>query len=290
VGAAADPSDPFRVELESHSGVAVVEMTGTGDGNAMGATVWRRIPELVAELEDDERIRAVVLRGAGDRFSAGLDLRWYLTHYRRLMRHGTGHPHVREQLLAEAAAMQKALDTIATSRLPFLAAVHGGCVGAGLDLAAACDIRFASADAFFSLREVTIGIVADLGSLQRLPRLIGAGPTREMALTGRDVLAAEAARLGLVSQLFDTPSELFAQARTVAAGIARHAVQVVAGIKEVLTQTQDLPLAAGLRYTAVWNAAFLPDPDLPDRLADALRAAVNEAAPAGSDSRLDRRR
>ncbi|MEH0935372.1 enoyl-CoA hydratase-related protein [Micromonospora psammae] len=272
--------------MDARSGVAVVEMGGTGTGNAMGATVWRRLPDLVAELEDDERVRAVVLRGAGDRFTVGLDLRWYLTHYRRLTRHGTGHPDVRARLLAEAAAMQRALDAVAASRLPFVAAVHGGCVGAGLDLVAACDIRFASADAFFSLREVTIGVVADLGSLQRLPRLIGAAPTREMALTGRDVPAAEAARLGLVSRVLDTPEDLFSHARDVATGIARHSARVVAGIKEVLAQTQDLPLAAGLRYTAVWNAAFLPAPDLPDRLADALRAPVTDGTSTGATSLL----
>ena len=162
--------------------MAEVRLHGTGDGNAMGATVWAALPEVVAELDADNEVRAVVLRGAGDGFTVGLDLRWYLTHYRRLLRDAGS---LRVRLLSEAERMQDAISAPARSRLPFIAAVHGACVGAGLDLVAACDIRLASADATFSLREVRIGVVADLGSLQRLPRLIGAGPTRELALTGR---------------------------------------------------------------------------------------------------------
>jgi enoyl-CoA hydratase len=149
--------------------------------------------------------------------------------------------------------------------------VHGACVGAGLDLVAACDIRLACAGASFSLREVCIGVVADLGCLQRLPRLIGAGPTRELALTGRDLPADEAHLRGLVTTLLPTAAELFDHARAVAARIAGHPAHVVAGIKEVLEQTQDMSVPAGLRYANVWNAAFLPSPNLPELLADALR-------------------
>jgi enoyl-CoA hydratase len=283
-GTAADAHDPFGVERDPATGVAVVSLHGTAAGNAMGASVWSRLPTLVAELERDPDVRAVVLRGAGDRFTVGLDLRWYLTHYRRLVRSGEGHPDVRARLLAEAAAMQDALTALARSPLPSVAAVHGGCVGAGLDLAAACDVRLASAEAYFSVREITIGVVADLGSLQRLPRLIGAGPTRELALTGRDLPADEARSLGLVTQVLSSPDELFEAAGATAARIASYPTRVVAGIKEVLEQTQDMPLPTGLRYTAVWNAAFLPSPDLPGLLADALRRPVDEPAAAAGSS------
>jgi len=262
---------PFSVEQDEAARVAVLTLKGTGDGNAMGASVWSRLPDIVAALDADEAVRAVVVRGAGHCFSVGLDLRWYLTHYRRLMRNGDGHPGLRAQLLAEAGRMQDALTAITRSRLPFVAAIHGACVGAGLDLVAACDIRLAAADAFFSLREVRIGVVADLGSLQRLPRLIGAGPTRELALTGRDMPAEEASDRGLVTCVFSTAGELFDGARSVAAQIATYSPHVVAGVKEVLERTQDLPVATGLQYVAVWNSAFMPSPELPKLLADALR-------------------
>ena len=167
--------------------------------------------------------------------------------------------------------MQDAIGALPASRLAVVVAVHGSCIGAGLDLAAAGDIRLASADAVFSLREVRIGIVADLGVLQRLPRIVGAGHTRELALTGRDVPAAEARSMGLVTKVLPTPSALFGEAEAVASLIAGYPPQTVSGIKQVLERTQDMPLAEGLRHVALWNAAFLPSSELPDLLTAALR-------------------
>lgn len=264
-------SEPFSVTHDPATGVAELCLHGTADGNAMGAGVWTGLPEVLRALEADATVRAVLLRGAGDCFTVGLDLRWYLTHYRRLARSGDGRLAMRETLLAEAERMQDAVSALTRSRLPFVAAVHGACVGAGLDLVAACDIRLATIDAYFSLREVCLGVVADLGCLQRLPRLIGAAATRELALTGRDLPAVEAHLRGLVSTLLPTPAELFDHARAVATRIAGHPAHVVAGIKDVLERTQDMSVPAGLRYANVWNAAFLPSPQLPELLADALR-------------------
>jgi enoyl-CoA hydratase/carnithine racemase len=274
-----DTTAVFSVTHDPATGVAEVTMRGTAPGNAMGAAVWARLPELIGELEADEQVRAVVLRGAGDCFSVGLDLRWYVIHYRRMLRRGEGHPAFRTQLLDEALRMQEAITVIARSPLPFVAAVTGPCIGAGLDLAAACDVRMAAADAFFSLREIRIGVVADLGSLQRLPRLIGAGATREMALSGRDVPAGEAESLGLVSRVLASPEQLYAHAREFAAEIATRPRHVVAGIKEICEQTQHLSTAEGLRYTAVWNSAFLPAPELLGLLADALHDTPAAATP-----------
>jgi enoyl-CoA hydratase len=147
----------------------------------------------------------------------------------------------------------------------------------------------ASADAYFSLREVRIGIVADLGSLQRLPPLIGTGPTRELALTGRDLPAEEAYRRGLVTTLSPGPARLFEQARALAAQIAGHPPQVIAGIKQVMAATSDMSLAEGLRHVALWNAAFLPSPELPGLLADALRGGTEaEISRTHSDAKAAR--
>jgi enoyl-CoA hydratase len=244
--------------------VAEVRLIGTATGNAMGADFWTELPDLVAALDADDSVRSVILRGEGDLFSVGLDLRWYLVHYRRLMRSGDT-TRTRRRLLAEAEAMQSAITSVARSRLPFVAAVHGACVGAGLDLTSACDIRVASLDAYFSLREVRIGVVADLGSLQRLPALIGAGPTRELALTGRDMTAREAYRRGLVTQLAPSAPQLWSRAASLAHELAAYEPHVIAGIKTVLDRGPDL------NYVAVWNAAFLPSEELPGRLAAAIQ-------------------
>jgi enoyl-CoA hydratase len=260
----------FDVQLDERAGVATVTLSGTGAGNAMGGLVWSELPSVFDALDANQAVRAVVLRGAGDCFSVGLDLRWYIPRYRRLVRAGTG-PDVAQRLLDEATWMQDALGAVSASRLPVVAAVHGRCVGVGLELVAACDIRLASADAVFSLPEVRLGIVADLGVLQRLLRIVGAGHTRELALTGRDVPAAEARSMGLVTKVLATSQALFAEARAVAERIAGHPPRTVHGIKQVIERTQDMPLEEGVRYSGLWNAAFLPSTELGDLLTAALR-------------------
>jgi enoyl-CoA hydratase len=260
----------FDVQLDERAGVATVTLTGTGAGNAMGGLVWSELPAVFEALDANQAVRTVVLRGAGDRFSVGLDLRWYIPRYRRLLRAGTGSD-VAQRLLDESTWMQDALAAVSASRLPVVAAVHGSCVGVGLELVAACDIRLASADAVFSLPEVRLGIVADLGVLQRLLRIVGAGHTRELALTGREVPAAEAHSKGLVTKVLATPEALFEEARAVAGQIAAHPPRTVSGIKQVIERTQDMPLELGMRHNALWTAAFLPSPEVADLLRAALR-------------------
>ena len=264
----------FSTEVDA--GVATVVLHGTGDGNALGGLAWTELPAVVAALDADDAVRAVVLRGAGECFSVGLDLRWYLPHYRRMARHPDTLP---ARLLVEATGMQDAISAVARSRLPWIAAVHGDCVGAGLDLVAACDIRLAAGDAVFSLREIRIGVVADLGCLQRLPHVIGEGATRELALTGRDVDAEEALAKGLVTRVLPDLDALLEDAADVAARLAGHPAAAVAGVKAVLDRTRDLPVAEGLRHVALWNAAFLPHPALPDLLASALRSSTERRNP-----------
>lgn len=267
-----DPWRAFRVEVDSTTHVATVTMSGTGAGNAMGGLVWSELPSVFEALEANPLARAAVLRGSGECFSVGMDMRWYVPRYRRTVRPGEGLPEVRKRLLEESTWMQDAIGAVAASRLPVVAAVHGRCVGTALELAAACDIRLASADAVFALPEVRLGIVADLGVLQRLLRVVGAGHTRELALTGRDIPAAEAQAMGLATRVLPTPEALFEDARAVAERIAVHPPQTVYGIKQVLERTQDMPLDEGTRHTALWNAAFLPSPELTDLLRSAIRS------------------
>ena len=140
--------------------------------------------------------------------------------------------------------------------------MHGWCIGGGLDLISACDIRLATRDATFSLREARIGIVADLGSLQRLPNIIGIGLTRELAYTADDISAERALSIGLVNRLFDTKEQLHEGSRKMARTIASNPPLTVRGIKEVFTQNEDPDLRRGLGFVAAWNSAFLASEDL----------------------------
>ena len=163
--------------------------------------------------------------------------------------------------------LQAAIDAVARCVKPVIAAVHGWCIGGGLDLASACDLRLCSADARFSLREVKVAMVADIGSLQRLPAIIGEGHTRELAFTGRDLDAARALRIGLVNEVYPTPEALFAAAGQLASEIAGNPPLVVSGIKQVLNAETEARAQRGLAYVAAWNAAFLPSEDLQEAFA-----------------------
>jgi enoyl-CoA hydratase len=162
--------------------------------------------------------------------------------------------------------MQKACDRVAECRKPVIAAIGGWCIGGGLDLASACDIRLCSSDARFSLREVKVAMVADIGSLQRLPHIIGEAHTREMAFTGKNIDASRALRIGLVSEVYDTQAALVEAARSLAREIADNPPLVVQGIKQVMNCRIDKTIADGLRYVATWNSAFLQSEDLADAL------------------------
>ena len=171
--------------------------------------------------------------------------------------------------------MQKAIDGVEACRKPVVAAIHNWCIGGGVDLVSACDIRLAAADAKFSVREVKVAIVADMGSLQRLPAIIGEGMTRRLALTGEDIDAARAEQIGLVSGVYPTLEDLLVAARAMCASLALNPPLVVQGTKRVLNASRDLPRAAALAQVATWNAAFLPSHDL----TEAMTAFMERRAP-----------
>lgn len=250
----------MRVD-KGQDGVAEVVLVGPGKGNAMGPEFWRELPEVFTELDHDRSVRVVLLRGEGENFSYGLDVKAMMP---ELGPHFMGDNLAanRAVLLDIIGSMQRGCDLVAKCRKPVIAAVSGWCIGGGLDLVAACDIRYASREAKFSLREVKLAIVADVGSIQRLPAIIGQGRTREMAFTGGDFGAAWALRAGLVNEVCDSPEELLTMARARASEVARNAPLTVQGIKQVMEYCEDKSIADGLRYVAVWNSAFLQSKDL----------------------------
>jgi len=219
----------------------------------------------------------VVLRGSGDLFSVGLDLRWYRLLYQRTMRRGDDEASARRALFTQTHEVQSAISAVARCGAPVIAAISGECTGAALELALACDIRIASPESTFTAREVDVDIVADLGLLQRLPRLIGAGWARHLALTGATLDCETAARLGLVTGVQPDSAALTQAAGRLAAAVAGHPRHVLHGIKTVLDASQDLTLDQGLQLSSLWTAAFLPTDRFPDLLREVMATASSPA-------------
>jgi enoyl-CoA hydratase len=249
------------LEIERSDAVATLWLANAERRNALGPAFFEELPQRVAELEADETVRAVVLAARGASFSVGLDLKSDIGAALQASLAG-GLAQSREQLYALIRRLQRPLQALAALDKPVVAAIHGVCIGGGLDLVCACDVRYASADAVIGLRETRMAIVADLGSLQRLGSIVGDGHLRELAFTGRDVDAAEAARIGLVNAVLPDAESALVHARRVAALIAANSPLAVRGVKRVLRAASRSALRDGLDYVALWNAAFLPSEDL----------------------------
>jgi len=254
--------------------IAEVVLKGPGKGNALGPAFFRDLPEVFLDLDRDPNIRVVIVRGQGGAFTYGLDLKAMAS---TLMPHMSADNLAAErmQLLRLIGELQRGNDLVERCTKPVIAAITGPCIGGGVDLASACDIRLASRDVRFSVREVKIAIVADLGSLQRLPRIIGSGHTRELAYTGRDIDAERALRINLVNDVYADEAALLTAARAMAKEIAANSPLAVQGSKQVLAYGDERRILDGERYAAVWNSAFLASRDL----MEAMSAFMEKRAP-----------
>jgi enoyl-CoA hydratase len=262
----------LKVERAGH--VAEVTLLGPTKGNAMGPDFWRELPIVFGALDADPGVRVILLTGSGSHFSYGLDLPAMMGGWAEMLS-GQALAGPRTGFLKEVRTLQDAVSSIAATRKPVIAAVSGWCIGGGVDVISAADIRLASADAKFSVREVKVAIVADIGSLQRLAPIIGEGHLRELALTGKDIDAARAEKIGLVNDVYPDQETLLAAARSLAEEIAMNPPLVVQGVKDVLNARTEPEVADGLRYVSAWNAAFLPSKDL----AEAVQAFMERRAP-----------
>ncbi len=210
--------ESVTVDIEGH--VAQVTLVGPGKGNAMGPAFWAEMPEVFAKLDADRDVRAIVLTGSGKNFSYGLDLPAMGGSLSGVLGDG-GSARPRADFHATILRMQGAINAVADCRTPTIASVHGWCIGGGVDLISAVDIRYASADAKFSVREVKLAIVADVGSLARLPLILNDGHLRELALTGKDIDAARAEKIGLVNDVYADAEASLAAAHETAARDSR---------------------------------------------------------------------
>ncbi len=265
-------ADPvLSIERDEH--VATLWLDRPAQRNAMGPAFWDELPVCMQALAEDTEVRAVVIAAKGPHFTVGLDLKAFGT---VLGGDGTTSEAARRtRLLRTVKRLQASITAVADCPKPVIAAVHGYCIGGGVDLITACDVRLAAADAVFSIRETKIAIVADVGTLQRLPGIVGAGHVAELAFTGKDVPAARAREIGLVNDVLPDAAAVLAAARAMAAEIAANSPLAVQGTKAVLRAGAGRSVAEALDYVAVWNSAFFPSNDL----AEAMAAFVEKRPP-----------
>ena len=262
-----DSESPFSIEKRDH--IAWLTFNRPDKRNAMNMRFFNDLGRHFKAFDADEDVRAVVIKAAGKSFSVGLDL----------MEAGAmlagGRADQREALHRTILEFQESFSWIERCRKPVIAAVHGYCLGGGTNLVCACDLRFAARDAVFSIRETRIGIIADVGALQRMPHIVGHGWSSELALTGRDFGAEEALKIGFITRLCDDREALEAAAGEMARQIAALPPLAVQGTKEVLRHSRDNGVYPGLAYVAQKNAAAIPSEDL----MEAVGAFMEKRAP-----------
>jgi len=268
-----DPPELTTLALSLHEGVAEVCLNRPERLNAMNAAMWQELRSTFAWADAAPQVRVAILRGAGRNFCSGIDLA-LLASVGELAAHEDA-ARGREALRRLILDLQDCLSAIERCRKPVLAAIQGACIGGAIDLVTCCDMRYAAADASFSVREIDVGMTADVGTLQRLPRLIPDGLARELVYTGRSVSAREARRSGLVNRVYPSPDALLSGVRAIALTIASKSPLAIRGSKEMLNYGRDHSIADGLNYVATWNAAMLQSADVEE----AMRAQREQRPP-----------
>jgi enoyl-CoA hydratase/carnithine racemase len=252
--------DFSTLAVDLAEGIASVRLNRPDQANAMNEPMWREIGEAFRWADATPEVRVVVLSGAGRNFCSGIDLGTFTSLQQDI--HDDCPGRAAEKLRALILRFQDSLTCLERCRKPVLAAIHGACVGGGLDLVAAADLRYCTESAYFSIKEIDLGMVADVGSLQRLPKLVAAGLVHEWAFTGRRIKAAEAAACGLVNRTFESAEAMAAGVQELARQIAAKSPLSIRGIKEMLLYSRDHGVAEGLEHVANWNAAMLLSADL----------------------------
>lgn len=244
------------VERDGH--IATVWLNRPDKLNALSADMWDDLPRAVADLDQDDAIRVIVVAGKGDAFTVGIDVAMLSG----LALPGSSPASTSKGLYQKIKELQETFSVLARSPKPTIAAIHGYCLGAGMDLITACDLRLCSGDATFSIRETRMGLVADVGTLQRLPDIVGSGHTAELAFTGMDIDAVRAKEIGLVSRVETDQAALMASVDQMAGQISENSPLVLEGVKRVLQANRGRTVDESLDYVAHWNSAYLLSNDL----------------------------
>ena len=261
------------LELSVENKIAQVRLNRPAKANAMSREMWEELGSAFAWIDALPEARVAILSGTGAHFTSGIDL---------AMLAGVAdqvdddcEARKRENLRRVILELQDTLTALERCRKPVIAAIHGACIGGGIDLICCADMRFCSSDAQFSIKEIDMGMTADVGTLQRLPKLIGDGMTRELAYSGRTFGAEEARSIRLVNRVFETKDALMEGVEKIAAEIAAKSPLAIRGTKEMLNYARDHTVADGLNYIATWNAAMLMSADMQE----AMMAAMQKKTP-----------
>ncbi|WP_026996980.1 crotonase/enoyl-CoA hydratase family protein [Flectobacillus major] len=267
--------ETLLLKIQNH--IAHLSINRPDKANALSQTFWREFREVFEHIDENPEVRVVVLDGGTSKhFSAGIDLNLLMSVTQKAVScEGRG----REKLRKEILQLQAPINAIADCSKPVLAAIHGGCIGAGIDLICGCDMRYCTDDSFFTIKEIDMGMVADLGTLQRLPKLIGEGMVREMAFTGRNITGQEAAKIGLVNRSFPDNQTMLDEVLILAEQIAQKSPLSIRGTKHILNYSREHSIADGLDYIATWNAGLL----LSNDLQEAFTAKIQKRIPKFED-------
>lgn len=262
----------FTVEIADH--IAHIRFNRPEKANSMTPEFWTELPQAVDRISNDGEARVIVISSEGKHFTAGMDISVFMSGG---LDGDAANAHVSaEAFRYKIKALQETFSALERARQPVLAAIQGGAIGAGVDLATACDCRYASADAFFAVQETAIGMTADVGTFPRLVKLIPEGWARQMAYTGERLPAEKAMQIGLVNEVYETPEALLEGVMTIARRIAAHSPLAVTGCKVMANYSRDHSTADTLDYISVWNAAMLR----PDDIKEAYIAKGEKRAPA----------
>ena len=255
----------FDVKTKDH--ICSLVLNRPNELNTMTRDFWVELSDALEEINRDSEVRVVILSSTGKHFCAGMDLSAFSNGVDDIPdEKKPDHARVGEVLYRTAKELQGYISKLEEIRVPVIAAVHGGVIGGALDLITACDMRFASKDAFFCIQEINIGMAADVGTLQRLPKIIPDSKMREMAYTGRRMLADEAKDSGLVGEIYETHEEMHDAVHKLAAEIASKSPVAIYGLKAVMNYSRDHNVSDSLDFNALWSGAMLSQADMTEAM------------------------
>ena len=255
----------FKVGISDH--VANLILSRPDELNTMSRDFWVELGDVLEEINKNSEVRVVVMSSTGKHFCAGMDLSAFSNGVDNIPdEKKPDHARIGEAVYRVAKELQGYITSLEKIRVPVIAAIHGGCIGGAVDLVTACDIRLASKDAFFCIQEINIGMAADVGTLQRLPKIIPDSKMREMAYTGRRMNADEAKETGLVSDTYESQEEMLAAANELAKVIASKSPVAIYGLKAVMNYSRDHSVSEGLEYNALWSGAMLSQKDMTEAI------------------------
>ena len=257
--------ESFNLEIEDN--IANIILSRPEHLNSMSRKFWVELPEILEEVNRNSEIRVLIISSTGKHFCAGMDLSAFDNGVANIPKEKRpDNARIGEVLYRSAKELQEYISKLEKIRVPVIAAIHGGCIGGAVDLVTACDIRLATTDAFFCIQEINIGMAADVGTLQRLPRIIPDSKMRELAYTGRRMLADEAKESGLVSDVYNSQEEMVNAAKEMANEIAKKSPIAIYGLKALMNYSRDHTISDSLDFNALWSGAMLSQRDMEEAI------------------------